>query len=227
MGGQMLCELLRRNKCLDVIDGTVDPLCTIADASPDVAVIGVQLDHVSSNGFSLLQSIRSSSPKTRSVMMLDSPHQGSVVKAFRAGARGVFCRCDPLALLPKCIRRVHEGQIWANSQLIEFVIDALVEAPVCNLTSVAGKALLSSREQQVVRLAVEGLNNKEIGQALTLSEHTVRNYMFHIFNKLGVSNRVELVLYAASQRPSFVLHNASPENGIEARTDSYSAACAS
>jgi len=58
--------------------------------------------------------------------------------------------------------------------------------------------LLTKREEDVVRLLAEGLQNRDIAHALKLSEHTIKNYLFHIFDKLGVSSRVELVLYAVS-----------------------------
>jgi DNA-binding NarL/FixJ family response regulator len=135
-------------------------------------------------------------------MLLDSARRDLVVEAFRIGSRGVFCRCDPLKLLPKCVRTVHAGQIWANAEQIEFVFRAFAEAPVTRLLSADGEVLLSAREQQVVRFVAEGFNNREIAAQLELSEHTVKNYIFHIFNKLGISSRVELVLYAVSQRPS-------------------------
>jgi len=60
--------------------------------------------------------------------------------------------------------------------------------------------LRSKREEGVVRLVAEGLGNRDIAQQLNLSEHTVKNYLFHIFDKLGISNRVELVLYAVTNR---------------------------
>jgi DNA-binding CsgD family transcriptional regulator len=63
---------------------------------------------------------------------------------------------------------------------------------------VGGKPLLSARELDVVRCVAEGLSNREIAQRLTLREHTVKNYLFRIFDKLGVSSRVEVVLYALS-----------------------------
>jgi DNA-binding NarL/FixJ family response regulator len=65
-----------------------------------------------------------------------------------------------------------------------------------------GDELLSRREQEVVRWMADGLSNREIAREMRLSENTVKNYVYRIFNKLGVSNRVEVVMYAASQRPN-------------------------
>jgi len=71
------------------------------------------------------------------------------------------------------------------------------------LVTADGRSLLSKREQEVVHLVAEGLANHEIAEQLHLSDHTVKNHLFHIFDKLGISSRVELVLYAvsSSKRP--------------------------
>ena len=202
MFGQMLTSLLRREKDLEAIDATSDPLLVTSVPQYDIALISAVLENDPQKGFRLVEGLRSSSPTTRAVILLDSARRDLVVEAFRIGAKGVFCRCEPLKLLPKCVRTVHAGQIWANAEQIEFVFRAFAEAPVTRLVSADGEVLLSAREQQVVRFVAEGLNNREIAAQLELSEHTVKNYIFHIFNKLGISSRVELVLYAVSQRLS-------------------------
>ena len=128
-------------------------------------------------------------------MLLDSSERSSVTAAFRAGAQGVFCRTEPLRLLAKCIHCVQNGQIWANNTELQFLLDTLVQ-PATNDSLNLKEGLLSGREIDVVRCVVEGLSNREIAQRLTLTEHTVKNYLFRIFDKLGVSSRVEVVLYA-------------------------------
>lgn len=200
MFGQILTSLLRRDKGLEVIDATADPPLLLSSPPYDVVLISAVLGNDSQKPFEFVQELSLSSAMTRVVMLLDTPRRDWIVEAFRMGARGVFCRCDPLKLLPKCVRTVHGGQIWANTEQIECVFQAFAEAPVTRLLGADGAVLLSAREQQVVRFVAEGLSNREIAVRLHLSEHTVKNYIFHIFNKLGISNRVELVLYAANQR---------------------------
>jgi DNA-binding NarL/FixJ family response regulator len=121
-----------------------------------------------------------------------------VVEAFRTGARGVFCRSESLTSLARCIQCVSEGQIWANSKELRYLLEALGEALPLRVVDTRGAALLSRREIEVVRCVAEGLSNREIAQRLGLTEHTVKNYLFRIFDKLGVSKRVEVVLYAYS-----------------------------
>jgi len=70
--------------------------------------------------------------------------------------------------------------------------------PSLRVVNVQGSSLLTPREEQVVALVAEGLSNRDIAQELALSEHTVKKYLFRIFDKLGISTRVELVLYAVN-----------------------------
>jgi DNA-binding CsgD family transcriptional regulator len=85
---------------------------------------------------------------------------------------------------------------------MRFVLEAFAEAAPTRLTDARGTVLLSKRQQDIVRCITEGLTNREIAARLKLSEHTVKNYIFRIFDRLGVSTRVEMVLYAFSQRDS-------------------------
>jgi DNA-binding NarL/FixJ family response regulator len=135
-------------------------------------------------------------------MLLDSGERNLVVEAFRSGARGVFCRNDAVEMLARCVHKVHEGQLWVNGPQLEFLLETLATAPATRLVDSQGATLLSNREQEVVRWLAEGHTNSEIARELKLSENTVKNYLSRIFNKLGMSSRVEVVTYAASQRAS-------------------------
>src|SRR5579864_4773557 len=117
------------------------------------------------------------------------------------GFRGI-CRSTAIPLLCKCIAAVHQGQIWANSEELGFVLAAL-PADVPSQLDAKRLMPLSSREKQVVHCLVEGLTNREIAQMLAISQHTVKNYVYKIFEKLGVSNRVELVFQVLS-KPDYV-----------------------
>ena len=199
MGGQMLCNLLRRDRTLEVTDATSAGE-GLSASKPEVAIISAQLEDDPIKGFSLLHSLKSSSPDTRIVVLLDKPDRHLVLRSFRLGARGIFCRNDPLHLLSKCVHKVRENEIWANTAMIDMLIRALAEAPIANVLAIDGEQLLSNREQQVVRFVAEGLSNREVASRLKLSEHTIKNYLFRIYNKLGISSRVELVLYTSSQQ---------------------------
>lgn len=201
MNSQLLATALERDDRFKVLEAPPDApgiIATITEEKPSVVIIGAEIDGNPRKGFELVRELRGSCPETRAVMLLDSSERKLVVEAFRAGARGVFSRNGSLKLLAKCICCVSQGQIWANSDELRFLLDALGEALPLRVIDAKGTELLSRREQEVVRCVAEGMSNREIAQRLGLTEHTVKNYLFRIFDKLGVSKRVEVVLYAYS-----------------------------
>jgi DNA-binding NarL/FixJ family response regulator len=198
MNTQLLVEALGREGQFHMTAPAIkdsDLLAAVKREKVHIALISARQGSDGRAGFALTREIRSSATGTRVIMLLDSSERTQVIESFRAGANGVFCRTESLRLLAKSIRCVHEGQIWASSAELHFLLDAMSE-PVPMLLSANGNTLLSARELDVVRCVAEGLSNREIAQRLSLREHTVKNYLFRIFDKLGVSSRVEVVLYA-------------------------------
>jgi DNA-binding NarL/FixJ family response regulator len=198
MGTQLLVDALARDSQLHMIESSsnsVTILNLIKRERPHIAVVSAMLGETAGAGFDLVREIRAQAPATRVVVLLDASERTSVIEAFRAGAQGVFCRTEPFRLLSKCIQCVHQGQVWASSTEFQFVLDALAKPPLADFHANGG-TLLSAREIDVVRCVAEGMTNREIAQRLKLTEHTVKNYLFRIFDKLGVSSRVEVVLYA-------------------------------
>jgi two-component system, NarL family, nitrate/nitrite response regulator NarL len=199
--GYLIADALRKDRGLTVTSSEASSvILTATTLKPDVAIISEQLQGKPGKGFEVLRELRVAVPSTRTVMLLDSAERGLVVEAFRSGARGVFCRSDSLKMLTRCVHKVHEGQLWVSGPELQFLLETLAQAPATRIVDTRGTNLLSKREQDVVRWLVEGNTNTEIARKLNLSENTVKNYLFHIFNKLGVSGRVEVVIYAASQR---------------------------
>src|SRR5580692_9328650 len=207
-GSQLSCQLIaaavRRGRYRTRVVGYATDAAGIRegleDSDADVAVIGARLENDDLAGFHVTREIRASHSKPSVIMILDSNKPAMVVEAFRAGACGVFSRDQSSEWLCKCIHAVHKGQVWASSKELHFVIEALGQAPLTKPISVRGTALLTKREEGVVHLVAEGMTNRDISQELKLSEHTVRNYLFRIFNKVGTSNRLELALYAIDRR---------------------------
>ena len=201
MNTQMLVEALARDGQFTMAGAPSKPAEILAwtrKEHPQVALISARQGDNGIAGFELCRDICSSSPATRVIMLLDSSERTTVIEAFRSGARGVFFRTESLKLLGKCILCVHSGQVWAGSGELHYLLEAIAEPVPMRFQGVSGNALLSARELDVVRCVAEGLSNREIAQRLTLREHTVKNYLFRIFDKLGVSSRVEVVLYALS-----------------------------
>lgn len=205
MATQLLVEALRRDDQFEMIEAPSSPTALLAllqQEKPQVALLSSSLGEADLESFGLVRKVREESPETRVIVLLDSSERTPVTGAFRAGAQGVFCRTEPFRLLSKCIQCVQNGQIWANNTELQFLLDTLVQ-PQTGLSLNLKEGLLSSREIDVVRCVVEGLSNREIAQRLTLTEHTVKNYLFRIFDKLGVSSRVEVVLYAFRNSNTF------------------------
>lgn len=199
--GGLIADALRRDRKLSVTNATEDSVLAEASTlSPHVIVLSETLGGTPGKGFEVLSALRAANPRNRVVILLDSAQREMVVEAFSKGARGVFCRSDSLSLLTRCVHRVHEGQLWINGAQLEFLLETLAQAPATRIVDTQGANLLSKREQDVVRWLAEGNTNREIALKLNISANTVKNYLFHIFNKLGVSSRVEVVIYAASQR---------------------------
>lgn len=207
---RMNCQLVERalrpkNNRMAVVGSAVrgdQALQLIRDKQPDVAVVSTQLHDSALEGYRVLRDLRAASVRTRGILLLNSRDREFVVDAFRCGARGVIFRDEPVETLAKCIHAVHHGQIWADSENMRYVVEALSQAMPLQFRSPGGVARLSKRESDVARLVAEGLVNKDIAAQLGLSEHTVRNYLFHVFDKLGVSTRVELVLYCLQEKQS-------------------------
>ena len=179
------------------VDGT-EALKQITDHHPDVALISAALQDGPKAGFKVLRELRVSRHSTSVIMLLDRSEQDGVLHAFSAGAKGVLFRTDGFSVVRKCIRCVHGGQIWASSGQMQFIVEALAERGPLSVLDVKGRPLLTKREEAIVRMVAEGLPNLQISSALRLSPHTVKNHLFRIYEKLGVSNRVELILYALS-----------------------------
>jgi DNA-binding NarL/FixJ family response regulator len=198
----MACELygkaLNRHSGFQVVGyaTTAREAAAIAEHTAiDVPLIGMSLADGSDTGLDALKQIRECQPAVRPIMFLDRSKMDLVIAAFRAGARGVFDPCkDAFKRLCRCVEKVHAGQIWATGAELVHVLDALSQPAPLQIVNAQGLQLLTKREEDVVRLVSEGYTNRQIASELGLSEHTVRNNLFRIFDKLGVSTRLELTL---------------------------------
>jgi len=199
---RLLADALKLDPLLEVIAFESDSSGLIAALTSehiDVLVISSNLDEQPSLGFEVLRELRALHLNTRAVLLPESSKDEAVLRAFRAGARGVFGKNEPVELLSKCVHCVHQGQVWASMQALRIAVEALASSPTVRAVNASGMKLLSERELQVVRCIAEGLTNREIAERLKLSQHTIKNYLFRIFDKVGVSSRVELLFMTLSQ----------------------------
>jgi two-component system nitrate/nitrite response regulator NarL len=203
---QMQCQLLvgalRRRPEFHVASCGVDMnviLNTIADFHVDVILMNADHPKLAGQDMANVRRLHLSHPNIAKVLVLGESNRDSVVNAFRSGVKGLFCFADyPFRLLCKCIHSVHQGQVWANSEQLQYLVEIVTQVPSLRMVNACGVNLLTPRQEQVVALVADGLSNREVARELGLSEHTVKKYVFHIFDKLGISSRVELALYAVS-----------------------------
>lgn len=198
---QLLAEAMHSDHGLQVVasaSSSDDLLAAVVRVPIDVAVISYSLDDQPGRGTQVLREMRTLRPQIKGVLLLDSSQPNDILECFRAGAKGIFSKHERLESLCKCIRCVHEGQIWARSDELEHALEALANSPLVRATNHKGLDLLSVRERQVVQYLAAGMTNREIAESLGLSRHTIKNYLFKIFDKLGVSSRTELLYLTMS-----------------------------
>jgi two-component system, NarL family, nitrate/nitrite response regulator NarL len=167
----------------------------LAKLKPDILLLDLRMPDKS--GLAVLEEVNFDTVPTRVIVLTAAEDNREVIRAMRLGARGVVLKQSATEVLLKSIHRVHAGEIWLDNRMT---------AEVLNAFSVAGaaprseKPLLSDREKEIVHLVVQGFRNKEIGVKLFIGEQTVKNHLHNIFDKLGVSDRLELALYALHHR---------------------------
>jgi two-component system, NarL family, nitrate/nitrite response regulator NarL len=200
MGAQLLADALRRSgRFAGVLfaSQTADVMTLLAGQPCDVLLTSANFE--GGAGLDLVREVCVIHSRTKVLMLLETLEREWVVQAFRAGCRGVFGRAQSVKDLAKCLVCIHRGQIWAGSRELTYVVEALREPRPFRVINTEGSALLTQREMAVVRCVADGLTNKEVAAKLELSQHTVKNYLFRIFDKLGVSSRIELIYYALNQ----------------------------
>ena len=195
MGNQLLAESLGRDSRFEIVAAAApaDILSIVTNLQPDLALISADFDGAAKKGLQVARTLNRRNPSVSIVIMLEMSTRESVIAAFRCGAAGVFSRTESLSELASCIERVSRGEIWANKNHSAFLLEALRATPSCEGIEAGKIGQLSPRELQVAERAAQGESNKQIADQLGLSEHTVKNYLFHVFEKLGVSNRFELL----------------------------------
>jgi two-component system, NarL family, nitrate/nitrite response regulator NarL len=214
MASELLASALQNEAHINVLAavGTTSELGDmIAEFRPQVVLLSSSLKGHQGNGLELARQLQVARPEIRIVMLVEGSSPNAVVDAFRAGASGVFSRETSMHSLSKCIHAVYDGQVWANNEQIKCVLEALA-GPTKVGVNEDKLSSLTKREREVVNLASEGLTNKEVANKLEISEHTVKNYMFSIFEKLEVKSRVELSVGPALAAKVFSLKDGNSRN---------------
>jgi len=163
---------------------------------PDILLLDLRMPD--KNGLAVLEEVDFDTLPTRVIVLTAAGDDRDLVRAMRLGARGIVLKESAIDLLVKSIHRVHAGEIWLDGHMTAKVISVFSATPKSGARS--EKPLLSDREMEVVQLVAQGFQNKEISKKLFISEQTVKNHLHNIFDKLGVSDRLELALYAIHHR---------------------------
>jgi DNA-binding NarL/FixJ family response regulator len=212
---ELLADALRRDPAFHVIRWDADVgglIAAVLEHGIDVLALSCNLDGCESRGLEVVRDLRAARPTAKAVVLLESRKPGPVLDAFRAGARGVFSKDGSVEMFSKCIRTVYEGQIWADTQQVTLALEALASTPQVRAVDARGLELLSKREMEVVRCLARGLTNREIAKQMNLSQHTIKNYLFRVFDKLGVSSRVELLFLTMTQAAAGAPNEAPPNH---------------
>ncbi len=203
--GGLLADALTRNAGLDaVVTSPSELLRALGRGEVALVTISADINSADGTGFDLAASVFRNHPKIPIIILLDELSYDSVIQAFRCGARGVFEKRESMSEFTHCVEHVKNGYIWVGKAGTDSLMEALrrIPAPSGETNDLAA---LTARELQVVKHAARGKTNKAIAGELYLSEHTVKNYMFRAFEKLHVSNRVELLFYLATRGHPFGL----------------------
>ena len=198
-----LCKLLALEEDFEVVGQAQDGqevLDVLQQYEPDILLLDLKMPGL--DGLGTLQRLQAARIRTRVIVLTASDDKNEFVQAMKLGTSGIVLKQTATDLLIKSIRKVHAGEIWLDSHTTAAVIRQFVsaeEVPPPSQTPAPRereRSPLSQREREIVALVAQGFKNKEMAEKMFISEQTVKNHLHNIFDKLGVSDRLELALYA-------------------------------
>ena len=195
-----LRKLLGLEDDLEVVGEAGDGEATVLlveKLDPDVLLLDLRMPGV--DGFGALQRLRKLNRRTRVIILTASEDKNEFVQAMKLGCSGIVLKQTAADLIIKSIRRVHAGEIWLDSNTTAAVMQQFsspLDGASQSGTRAHDRSPLSNREREIVALVAQGYKNKEMAEKMFISEQTVKNHLHNIFDKLGVSDRLELALYA-------------------------------
>ena len=133
-------------------------------------------------------------PEAKLIVQVTDNDESNTVELYRRGVRGVVPRSISPDLLIKCVRKIADGETWIDNQSISWVIDAY-RSQATTLTNPRSQPKLSKKELAIIGCITRGMRNKEIAYQIGTTEQVIKNYLRKVYDKLGVSDRLELALY--------------------------------
>jgi two-component system nitrate/nitrite response regulator NarL len=193
-----LRNLLNAEPGLHVVGEAADgeeTISVVRQLNPHILLLDLGLPKLS--GLEALRELNKDGVHTLTILLTAAIEREQIVEGLQLGARGVVLKHSALQVLVKCIRCVMQGQYWVGHESVSDVIETLRRMNSSHNPSASNQEFgISSREMQVIALIAAGYTNTDIAQHLQISEHTVKHHVTNILDKLGVSNRLELVLFA-------------------------------
>ena len=181
----------------EAIDGR-DLLDKVNTQQPDVILLDLRMPNL--DGLSALQTLQQSGSSSKVIVLTASEDKNEFVQAMKLGCSGIVLKQTSADLIVKSIRKVNAGEIWLDSHTTAAVMRQFAAAPEPSSAPpparMRERSPLSAREREIVALVAQGYKNKEMAEKMFISEQTVKNHLHNIFDKLGVSDRLELALYA-------------------------------
>jgi two-component system, NarL family, nitrate/nitrite response regulator NarL len=169
---------------------------------PDVLLLDLQMP--GAHGLAILEKMQTAGATTKVIVLTASDDKNEFVQAMKLGTCGIVLKQSPTDLLFKSIRKVYAGEIWLDTHTTAAVMRQFSTAEDYGALPTNGRSRerspLSHREREIVALVTQGFKNKEMAEKLFISEQTVKNHLHNIFDKLGVSDRLELALYAIHRK---------------------------
>jgi DNA-binding NarL/FixJ family response regulator len=200
-----LCRLLSLEEDFEVVGQVEDGLHVsevLQQCDPDILLLDLNMPGLS--GLAALQRLQAASSRTRVILLTASDNQHEFVQALKLGSCGIVQKQTATELLIDSVRRVHAGEIWLDSDTTAAVMRRFVaneeappppQMPSTAVPRERERSPLSLREGEIVSFVAQGFKNKEIAEKMFISEQTVKNHLCNIFDKLGVSDRLELALH--------------------------------
>jgi two-component system nitrate/nitrite response regulator NarL len=166
---------------------------------PDIMLLDVSMPRVT--GIAALRELDAQSSDVKTLLLTASIERADIATALQLGARGVVLKEAATQLLFKSIRCVMAGQYWVGREGVADLVHALREMMTASDEQTRKKQFgLTKREFEIIGKIVSGYTNKDVAQKFAISEDTVKHHLTNIFNKVGVSNRLELALFAVHHK---------------------------
>lgn len=195
-----LRKLLEAESGLKVVGEASDGAEAVAMArqlTPDILLLDLAMPRLP--GIEALRELVSTPTPVRTILLTAAIERAQIVEALQLGARGVVLKESATQMLLRGIRTVMAGQYWVGRESVSDLVATLRDLMPSGAEQARQKSFgLTPRELEVVSAIVAGYTNKDIAQKFTISEQTVKHHLTNIFDKLGVSTRLELALFAVN-----------------------------